>query len=92
MLLDSLLVGTVRWGYKVSSARTVVEGVHEVTFTNGTSVATNLLVGAVGARSRVRPLLTDAIPEYAGISFVETYLSSRRPGIRPRPRSSSAAA
>ncbi|RAS67073.1 2-polyprenyl-6-methoxyphenol hydroxylase-like FAD-dependent oxidoreductase [Lentzea atacamensis] len=74
MLLDSLPDGTVRWGHKVSSARTVVEGVHEVTFTNGTTVATNLLVGADGAWSRIRPLLTDATPEYAGISFVETYL------------------
>lgn len=74
MLLDSLPAGTVRWGHKVGNARTVVAGVHEVTFTNGTTIATNLLVGADGAWSRVRPLLTTATPEYTGISFVETYL------------------
>ena len=74
MLLDSLPEGTVRWGHKVSSARTVAEGLHQVEFTNGTRTVTSLLVGADGAWSRIRPLLTDATPEYAGTSFVETYV------------------
>jgi 2-polyprenyl-6-methoxyphenol hydroxylase-like FAD-dependent oxidoreductase len=74
MLLDSLPAETVRWGYKVSGARALGEGRHEVTFADGTTVTTSLLIGADGAWSRVRPLLTDAVPEYAGTSFVETFL------------------
>ncbi|MFD8336629.1 FAD-dependent oxidoreductase [Streptomyces solisilvae] len=74
ILLESLPAGTVRWGHKVSGVRSLGEGRHEVTFADGGTVVTGLLVGADGAWSRVRPLLSDATPEYAGTSSVETYL------------------
>jgi len=84
ILLESLPDGAVRWGCKVASARSLGDGAHELTFDDGTTAQTELLVGADGAWSRVRPLLSAATPEYVGISYVEMYLhdvDARHPAV-----------
>ncbi|WP_406470719.1 FAD-dependent oxidoreductase [Streptomyces sp. NBC_01615] len=74
LLLGSLPEGAVRWGAKVTGTRTLDDGRHEVTLADGETFTADVLIGADGAWSRVRPLVSDATPVYSGISFVEVHL------------------
>jgi 2-polyprenyl-6-methoxyphenol hydroxylase-like FAD-dependent oxidoreductase len=74
ILLDSLPAETVQWGKKLTEVAALGDGRHSVAFADESTINTELLVGADGAWSRVRPPLSDAEPEYVGASFVETTL------------------
>ncbi len=73
MLIASLPLEAIRWGCRATGVAACGDGRHAVAFADGATVRTDLLVGADGAWSKVRPLLPGAArPVYTGVSFVET--------------------
>ncbi|MGO4459447.1 FAD-dependent oxidoreductase [Streptomyces sp. M-16] len=74
LLLNSLEPDTVRWSHKLTHVEPLAEGVHRLHFADGSTAEADLVVGADGAWSKVRRLLSDATPVYTGVTFVEAGL------------------
>jgi 2-polyprenyl-6-methoxyphenol hydroxylase-like FAD-dependent oxidoreductase len=74
LLVESLEPGTIAWGSKLVSVRPSELG-YRLEFADGSSARADLVIGADGAWSRVRTLLTDVKPVYTGITLVEIRLS-----------------
>ncbi|MFJ9776399.1 FAD-dependent oxidoreductase [Kitasatospora sp. NPDC101157] len=84
LLLDSLTAGTVRWDRAVSAATPLPDGTCRLHFADGTTEDFDLVIGADGAWSRVRPALSTAVPAYTGVTFLETGFDrcdTRHPGL-----------
>jgi 2-polyprenyl-6-methoxyphenol hydroxylase-like FAD-dependent oxidoreductase len=80
LLLDSLEPGTVSWGRKLESAEFRGDQV-ELQFADGECVLADLAIGADGANSRLRPLVTPLRPSYVGVSLVEGSVPAAREAI-----------
>jgi len=71
MLLDSLPPEIVQWNHELTATAEQQDGKFELTFKDEKSHSFDLIVGADGAWSRIRSLVSDARPIYSGVMFVE---------------------
>ncbi|WP_033214609.1 FAD-dependent oxidoreductase [Kitasatospora phosalacinea] len=75
LLLDSLPPGTVAWGRTLRTAtptgRDGDGGGWQLEFADGGRAEHRVVIGADGANSRLRPLLTPAVPQHLGVNTVE---------------------
>ncbi|EXJ84967.1 hypothetical protein A1O3_05642 [Capronia epimyces CBS 606.96] len=75
LLLDSLSPDTVVWGKKLITIAesSSMPGKHDLHFKDGVEEGFDLVVGADGAWSRVRNILTDQRPVYSGVTVIELW-------------------
>lgn len=71
LLLASLPAGCVRWGSKIAAIEPLPDGRHRVIGERGPLGDFDLVVGADGAWSKVRPLLSAEAPRFTEVLFFE---------------------
>lgn len=77
LLRESLDAGTIRWEHKLVKVERLVENQDaglRLEFANGERAIVDFVVGADGAWSKVRPLLSSDEPAYSGMTFIDCAL------------------
>jgi 2-polyprenyl-6-methoxyphenol hydroxylase-like FAD-dependent oxidoreductase len=70
ILLSSLRPGTVVWDSHILAVENM-EGGWKLVFQNGSSCLVDIVIGADGANSKIRPFVTNIKPFWTGITMVE---------------------
>ncbi|MFL6126532.1 FAD-dependent oxidoreductase [Actinophytocola sp.] len=83
VLLDSL-PGAVVWGREFEQATPLPDGGWRAHFADGGTADHDLIVGADGVWSRVRPLVTEARPRHSGVNYVEGVIPDPDPSLAAR--------
>lgn len=71
ILLEALPASTVRWDHALRELQDNGDGRWTLRFAHGDEGPFDLVIGADGAWSRVRPLLSPYRPQYSGLCFIE---------------------
>ncbi|MEN2402696.1 NAD(P)/FAD-dependent oxidoreductase [Flavobacterium sp. MC2016-06] len=70
LLLDSLQPDTVVWDSHIVSLENV-DNTWKIIFQNGNIVTADIVIGADGANSKIRPFVTPIKPFYSGVTILE---------------------
>lgn len=76
ILLNSLEPNSIKWGYNLSKTTKYSPGAYKLEFDNGQEEIVDFVVGADGAWSRLRALLSPSKPIYIGITFLDLNISA----------------
>ncbi|KAK0103330.1 hypothetical protein ONS95_005359 [Cadophora gregata] len=80
ILLESIPKEKIKWGRALKAAEIGENGSPILKFANGAVLdGFKLVVGADGAWSKVRRLITQATPKYSGKTFLESRISTSNP-------------
>jgi 2-polyprenyl-6-methoxyphenol hydroxylase-like FAD-dependent oxidoreductase len=71
LLLASLRQDFVQWGHELQEVRPSKGGTYDLIFKNATAGPFDLVVGADGAWSKIRPLVSSYTPQYTGVTIIE---------------------
>jgi 2-polyprenyl-6-methoxyphenol hydroxylase-like FAD-dependent oxidoreductase len=71
LLLASLSHEFIQWGRELQEVRPGEKGTYDLLFENATVGPFDLVVGADGAWSKVRPLVSSYAPQYTGVTVIE---------------------
>ncbi|KAK8073983.1 hypothetical protein PG994_004882 [Apiospora phragmitis] len=78
--LDAVPADKIRWGHGLKRVTKDAEGAPVLEFADGTTASGfRLIVGADGAWSKVRSLLSSATPQYCGIHIIESRITPDNP-------------
>jgi len=77
LLIDSLKPGTIVWNSHIVSVENV-GGRWEIYFENGNRAFADVVIGADGANSKIRQLVTPIKPFYSGVTVLEANIDSAK--------------
>ena len=71
LLVNSVPTKWFRWNHELQETRRTADGSFDLVFRGGKTEIADIVVGADGVWSRVRPAVTDETPKYSGLTFFE---------------------
>ena len=70
MLLNALLPGTIVWNSHILAIEPI-QNSWKLVFQNGNTVIADIVIGADGANSKIRPFITNIKPLWTGVTMLE---------------------